>query len=419
MANGEQVLYLLDSDGKCNTCNKSALNSFVSCFICQEKFHAVGCTVSPGICTQTFLGMYKPLSDKTGANSNRTGNFLFTCDNCITRFETERAATNSDKLATMQNQIDKLGENMSEIKNILLKKNPVNKNIGNDQLQSSLPTTAPAWNPVVGAVTPNVNLDITDDSDFPKEKQSKSILIIEKSDNPKSDSEALIEVETIIVDERIAVKNSYENKNGDTVVVCESEEQRNILQDQISKKTPSVKFKPVNNYLTKTIAVSGFNPYYNNSVLSTIRKQNLFVDNFLKHANTPVENHIKLVEVKPLKHNTKLSQAVFKVSFKLRSLFSRNNDKVLFGMKSVRVYDRIFVKRCYNCQKFGHMQSNCPTPDSKVCARCGGNHDTSDCKSSVLKCVNCCRNNLPHDHAALSIKCLLFIAERERLRNLN
>ena len=72
------------------------------------------------ICTQTFFGQYKPLSEKTGTNSNRIGNFLFCCDNCITRLEKERAASSSDKFTTMQSQIDKLDSNMAEIKQILL-----------------------------------------------------------------------------------------------------------------------------------------------------------------------------------------------------------------------------------------------------------------------------------------------------------
>ena len=47
-------------------------------------------------------------------------NFLFTCDNCITKFETERAASSSDKFVRMQNQIDDLHDNISEIKDFFL-----------------------------------------------------------------------------------------------------------------------------------------------------------------------------------------------------------------------------------------------------------------------------------------------------------
>ena len=47
--------------------------------------------------------------------------------------------------------------------------------------------------------------------------------------------------------------------------------------------------------------------------------------------------------------------------------------------------------RCFNCQKFGHHESNCPADEGSVCERSGtGNHDhlTSQCKR-LAKCVNC------------------------------
>ena len=211
MAGGE-VRYMLDSDGKCKTCKKSALSSFVTCFFCQEKFHAVGCSDSPGICTQTFFGMYKPLSDKSGANANRFGNFLFTCDNCLTKFENERAATSSDKLVTMQNQINDLNDNRAEIKQILLGKRSVAENIP-PQPEASSPLPS-AWNSVASSNDNSMCTAVepphqdADTPRFPKEKEAKSILVIEKSDDKDSDSQTLKEVESIIVDNRIGVKKT-------------------------------------------------------------------------------------------------------------------------------------------------------------------------------------------------------------------
>ena len=47
--------------------------------------------------------------------------------------------------------------------------------------------------------------------------------------------------------------------------------------------------------------------------------------------------------------------------------------------------------RCFNCQKFGHHESNCPVAQGSVCERCGvGNndHQSIHCKNQA-KCVNC------------------------------
>ena len=52
--------------------------------------------------------------------------------------------------------------------------------------------------------------------------------------------------------------------------------------------------------------------------------------------------------------------------------------------------------RCFNCQKFGHHESNCPFDEGSVCEKCGtGNHDhlTSQCKNPP-KCVNCSGNHM-------------------------
>ena len=40
--------------------------------------------------------------------------------------------------------------------------------------------------------------------------------------------------------------------------------------------------------------------------------------------------------------------------------------------------------RCFNCQKFGHHESNCPSDEGSVCERCGaGNYDhlSSQCRN--------------------------------------
>ena len=52
--------------------------------------------------------------------------------------------------------------------------------------------------------------------------------------------------------------------------------------------------------------------------------------------------------------------------------------------------------RCFNCQRFGHHESNCPADVGSVCERCGTvNHDhpTSQCQNQA-KCVNCGENHM-------------------------
>ena len=86
--------------------------------------------------------------------------------------------------------------------------------------------------------------------------------------------------------------------------------------------------------------------------------------------------------------------------------------------KSLRIFYRIvpvdiYVPnplRCFNCQRFGHHENNCPADLGSVCANCGaGGHDhhTSACKNAP-KCVNCGK-----DHVSRSSNCEIWKKEKE------
>ena len=69
--------------------------------------------------------------------------------------------------------------------------------------------------------------------------------------------------------------------------------------------------------------------------------------------------------------------------------------------------------RCFNCQKFGHHENNCPADDGSVCEKCEtGNHDhhTSHCKNPA-KCVNCGGN-----HLSRSSDCEVWKKEKEVMK---
>ena len=86
------------------------------------------------------------------------------------------------------------------------------------------------------------------------------------------------------------------------------------------------------------------------------------------------------------------------------------------------IFDRHFVKRCFGCQKYGHIHANCPTPDVIKCAKCGEGHKTSTCEATneQLKCVNCLLHGTSDcNHAASSTKCPVFQSELNRIKDLN
>ena len=69
--------------------------------------------------------------------------------------------------------------------------------------------------------------------------------------------------------------------------------------------------------------------------------------------------------------------------------------------------------RCFNCQRFGHYESNCPVDIGSVCEKCGtGGHDhhTSSCKNKP-KCVNCGK-----EHLSRSNTCEIWKKEKEIMK---
>jgi hypothetical protein len=68
----------------------------------------------------------------------------------------------------------------------------------------------------------------------------------------------------------------------------------------------------------------------------------------------------------------------------------------LYGYKRLRVNTYIPKPiRCFNCQRFGHMKSQCKSRSK--CAFCGGEHDYDSCDvkevSGSRKCANCDGNH--------------------------
>lgn len=70
-----------------------------------------------------------------------------------------------------------------------------------------------------------------------------------------------------------------------------------------------------------------------------------------------------------------------------------NKQKMNIGWSRCNVYSDYGIIRCYNCNKYGHIQKDCT--DQLTCAKYSGNHDVKNCKllSNCSKCVNFIASN--------------------------
>ena len=98
------------------------------------------------------------------------------------------------------------------------------------------------------------------------------------------------------------------------------------------------------------------------------------------------------------------------------------HNRVYFGLSSCRVFDRFYVKRCNQCQEFGHYKDTCNNP--VTCAYCGEGHSSESCHlkectdASKFSCANCKKADKEHSgHTAFAFNCPSYIAAQKRLRS--
>lgn len=376
-------------DSICANCNSvPAHGQCIQCFNCKSHFHAV-CEITDKdaqVGTKTLVTCFLAASTKA--------NFKFFCDSCLTNMEINIADGENHKINQLEKKVDSLENKIDEISTLLKSPQILSKRL------------------------PSKNLSIWNDKDklaTVKAPPSKSVLIIKKTENIETDNANKENIENTIMTNNIPVSKSFKNRTGDLVLVCESTDSRDELKnlvasanDQIVMNTPSVK-RP-------SVSIVGLpREYKKEEVLKMLVMQNGYIKQFSNINN--IEDHIDINTIRPLRNNPDKYQVFATVSNILREGFQHHNNKVTLGLISCRVYDRYNIKRCYNCQNFGHFAKDCSTPDTHTCGKCSAAHKTIDCSSYDSRCINCVRNELDQvDHQTSSFNCPSVIKEQELMR---
>ena len=248
-----------------------------------------------------------------------------------------------------------------------------------------------------------------------KKSITKPILIINKNENPDTEKQYKKIINKTMINEKVPIAKTFRNKLGNTVFICNSIENRNKLRDEIVKNIPDVSYKAPPPH-RQVVAVVGFdNDCTIENLYDALVNQNQFIKDFLAFNESTVSDHLSHLSTKPLKNNSELSQAIFKVSPTLRQLMKRFFDKVIIGSTRCRIFDRHNLKRCNNCYDFGHFAAECKA-ENPVCGYCSGRHQTSDCPvkstdNSVPVCCNCTKSDehsQSTNHPAYSFDCPVY-----------
>ena len=367
----------------------------ILCFTCKHSFHAVCEAVDKDhmVGTKTMVKLFLGGSTKS--------NFKFFCDVCLTNMEKGLVQTEGQKIVGLEKKVSKMEGKLDEIVKLLK-----NSNSSNDQPKmpaQTKPIISSLWNDKEKLRTV-------------KAPPEKSVLVIKSSNNSERNVSNQDKVEKAIKDHNIDISESYKNKAGDIVVVCETPETRDELKNVVASTDQHIEMNSPAEKRQSITIVGLPKEYQKDEVIQMLQLQNGFIKGFAR--NNDINNHIEIFAIKCLKNDESKFQAFASVSSTLREGLNYFGNKVTLGLSTCKVYDQFHVKRCYNCQQFGHYKRDCPTPQSHVCGKCSENHATNTCTSNSSKCINCVKEKITgNNHHTSSIKCPCVIKQQNILKN--
>ena len=412
------------NNGMCNACECEVdmLQHSVQCFNCNNFFHAVDCC-DPSYCVSartSYTQHFRPALDKTGSYENRFGKFFFMCSSCCTEFELKKVITHDKRVDLIDKKIDnfrsEFRSELSQIKKFLEESNKSvvcpNENVSVTSIAGNLPST-------------QIPHGMWDDSTRTKNLFSKKVLVVKKSENSGLSIDSSVLRKTC-VDNGIQITKSFSTSKDEIGLVVNSDQAAKTLVDKLKISAPEHKVQDLPTK-TPTINVVGVpNDISKENLKHEIFQQNPIIKRLHSDLSEQGEGKFVILSISKLKNNQEMSKAIIGVSNTIRDYIANgSNDRIYLGNGTCKVYDSFHVKRCFNCQKFGHISEKCDHPFA--CGFCAGSHETRNCqlKNSLSQaeacCANCKNSSVTEQkencgHSAYSTDCPIFKSEQSKMK---
>ena len=136
----------------------------------------------------------------------------------------------------------------------------------------------------------------------------------------------------------IPITQSFNNKAGDLVMVCESKEKRDKLKNLVSSTNNDI---IMNTPAEKRLSVTLVGPpkeYTKEEVIQMLELQNGFIKGFA--SKNDINEHIEINAIRPLKNDPNCYQVFANIGKTLREGFQYFKDKITLGFATCKVYDR-------------------------------------------------------------------------------
>ena len=368
---------ILSADGTCKACSVKT-DASIQCFTCEDKWHVQDCTGGEDLVTATF--------DKQWKAWRAAGTYkciTFICPPCRNAKNLSREINASNRMSVMEERVSTVQEDIATIKNLLLNGS------------TEFPNLATA-NPAVSYAQQVAHHPV---------KPSDSVLVIKNKENEVINKDIIKEA---AVNSRVGINSTYNNKAGDTVIICESEAGKQRLTANLREKvkdrdiiTPAQR--------TPTIRVTGMIEKYDTKTVFELAKElnadkGVLID----------DQNFKVFNIRPHAKNDKLFQATVRVSNEIRQAIDNAGNKIHVGLTICHVYDHFHVKRCNKCQGFNHYKDKCG--NDPICGKCAGSHDTEGCNVEQFKCANCSKNKYDEtNHKTSDPNCKSYVAAQNKI----
>ena len=388
------VPHQINEDGTCSTCQAPVTDKqYFDCSSCQKKYHAV-CNGTYPYCSKTAVQQFKLLEQKPF--------FKFVCPHCQTAEEYVAASTMKDQIAELVAVVTTLAKEVNALKEEKSKESTTD---AEQQKQGEQPAAA---------VPPKPQSSIWGNESRMKNVKN-AVTVCIRNDGEGVDLGA---VKNIVTSNGVRVsKASVNKKNGDLYIDLPSDECRDQLLPLLNDANiPSNRIVNVKQRCP-TISIRNVKGYQNeNDFIEKVKLQNPSIKDKVEAGSefsvvfTRKNKGQEEVEDEELRH-----MIVLRVGDDIRDTLKAEGDRIFIGFSSYRVMDRVYIKSCAKCHKFGHYHAECE--NNECCGYClSENHTSQRCPvrdgkdNTKFKCTNCKDANKVHEgHSSHYNKCPTYM----------
>nr|CAI5824815.1 unnamed protein product [Callosobruchus analis] len=223
-----------------------------------------------------------------------------------------------------------------------------------------------------------------------------SVLLIKPANGRMSSDDLLKEVTSSINPAALNIQINSTRKTKDGIAVhCKNDSSLTTLKNGLSNK-----FGQKYNI----IAAQKFNPrlVLKDVHLSETDTAEDIVDDILKLNDIEDEHRGEVKFITKLSYSKKTNIIIEVLPTMRKLLLERRFLHVGWGQCEVE--DHIRIVRCDRCGSFGHKENVCKA--DQCCPKCSDSHTYKECKSDILRCINCIKfnktykKNVPTDHSS-------------------